>query len=73
MVDYVKNVTKSVTTFVIYCYSDLKKGGAKMDKKRLLQKISDLLATFDLVTLVAIYRTLKRIQKGGIYGKKDTD
>ncbi len=44
-----------------------------MDKKRLLQKISDLLATFDLVTLVAIYRTLKRIQKGGIYGKKGTN
>lgn len=44
-----------------------------MEKERLLQKISDLLATFDLVTLVAIYRTLKRMQKGGIYGKKDTD
>lgn len=42
-----------------------------MDKKRLLQKISDLLATFDLVTLIAIYRTFKRIQKGGTYGKKD--
>ena len=44
-----------------------------MDKKCLLQKISDLLATFDLVTLAAIYRTIKRIQKGEIYDKKDAD
>ena len=44
-----------------------------MDKKRLLQKVSALLTTFDLVTLVAIYGTLKRIQKGETYGKKDTD
>jgi hypothetical protein len=43
-----------------------------MDRKELIKKISNLLQTFDLVTLLAIYRTLKRVQKGAV-NEKDAD
>lgn len=43
-----------------------------MDKKELLEKISNLLQTFDLVTLLAVYRTLKCVQKGAL-NEKDAD
>ena len=44
-----------------------------MDKKELLEKISNLLQTFDFVTLLAIYRTLKCAQKGAVNDEKDVD
>ena len=43
-----------------------------MDRKELIKKISNLLQTFELVTLLAIYRTLKRVQKGAV-NEKDVD
>lgn len=43
-----------------------------MDRKELIKKISNLLQTFDLVTLLAIYRTLKRVQKGAV-NEKDAE
>ena len=75
MISHVKSVKKKyyiAFLFVLAWKHLFFKEVHHMDRKELIKKISNLLQTFDLVTLLAIYRTLKRVQKGAV-NEKDAD